>query len=511
MCARSAAVPAASRDGVALFGPKRSETCLERAGDDTCATQNDRAQVANYLMERPPKPTHLTAPAGGAPSRRQFLQRTSVGFATAAMAARFPSVLARAAAADGVIRIGVIGCGGRGTGAALDALGTATEVRYPSDGYHTETPAEGASVRAQDVEIMALADMFGDRLEHCRAQLERVGIRVRSDLCFTGFSAYEKVMEVPEVNYVILATPPFFRPAHLRAAVEAGKHAFVEKPVAVDPTGVRSILEAGEIARRKGLTIGAGTMRRREDGSRETLRRIRDGAIGEIIACEAIWSGGELWSVDRQRGWSDMENQLRNWLYYTWLSGDFIVEQFVHNLDMINWVLGEHPVRAFGVGGRQVRTDPRFGNIYDHFGVEFQYPSGVRCFALDRHTNGGDARIEEVFLGAKGMARIGLFGPWSIQPKGGPLWRYREPKNNPYHQSHAEFLQSIREGRALNESREIAESTLTAIMGRETAYSARGIEWEDALNASQDLSPAKLELGPLPVAPVPVPGRYRMI
>jgi predicted dehydrogenase len=426
------------------------------------------------------------------------------------MASPLPSVLATRAVADSAIRIGVIGCGGRGTGAALDALGAATEVRYPTTGYHTENPAPGAQVTRRNVEILALADMFPDRLDHCRQQLERVGVSVRKDLCFTGFDAYKRIMELAEVNYLILATPPFFRPAHLRAAVEAGKHAFVEKPVAVDPAGVRSILDSGEIARRKGLTIGAGTMRRRENGSRELLRRIRDGAIGEIIACEAIWSGGELWSIDRQPHWSDMENQLRNWLYYNWLSGDFIVEQFVHNLDMINWAVGEHPIRAFGLGGRQVRTDPRFGNIYDHFGVEYQYANGVRCFALDRHTNGGEGRVEEVILGSRGMARIGLFGPWSIHPREGRPWRYREPSNNPYHQSHAEFVQSIREGRALNETREIAESTLTAIMGRESAYSAQSIEWEDALHATQDLSPAKLELGPLPVAPVPVPGRYRL-
>jgi len=378
------------------------------------------------------------------------------------------------------------------------------------DTYHTEDAVEGAHAAAQGVQIAALADVFQDRLEHCRKQLQKVGMPVSEDRCFIGFNAYEEVMRLPEVNYVLLATPPFFRPAHLRAAVEAGKHVFVEKPVAVDATGVRSVIESGEIAKRKGLTIGAGTMRRRENGSRETIKRIHDGAIGEVIACEAIWSGGELWSVDRQPNWTDMEYQLRNWLYYTWLSGDFIVEQFVHNLDVIIWGVGEHPVRVFGLGGRQVRTDPKFGNIYDHFGVEFQYANGVRCFALDRHTNGTDNRVEEVFLGAKGMARIGLFGPWSIRPKGGSLWRYRETNNNPYHQEHAEFIASIREGHALNEAQQVAESTLTAIMGRETAYSGKMLEWDDALNSKQDLSPAKLELGPMPMPPVAMPGQYKI-
>jgi predicted dehydrogenase len=442
--------------------------------------------------------------------RRQFLRDATLGVAGAAVAAQFPLVLTSHAAPDAPIRIGLIGCGGRGTGAVLDALGAATEVVYPTSGYHTEDVAKDARIAARNVQVVALADLFADRLQRCREQLTKLGLEVKNDLCFTGFDAYQKVMALPEVNYVLLVTPPFFRPAHLRAAVEAGKHAFLEKPVAVDATGVRSVIESGEIARRKGLTIGAGTMRRREHGSRETIKRIRDGAIGEVIACEAIWSGGELWSVDRQPNWSEMENQLRNWPYYTWLSGDFIVEQFVHNLDMINWGVGETPIQAFGLGGRQVRTDPRFGNIYDHFGVEFQYANGVRCFALDRHTNGADGRVEEVFLGSKGIARIGLFGPWSIQPKGGPMWRYREPKNNPYHLEHAEFITSIREGRALNEARQVAESSLTAIMGRETAYSGQALEWEYALNSKQDLSPAKLEMGPLPAPAVAMPGTYRV-
>jgi predicted dehydrogenase len=443
-------------------------------------------------------------------SRRRFLQDTTLGAVGAAVTVQFPFVLTGSAAPDAPIRIGVVGCGGRGTGAALDAVGAATQVVYPTSGYHTEDAAKDARAVAKNVEVVALADVFPDRLQRCREQLDQAGMPVKADLCFTGFDAYQKLLAIQEVNYVILATPPFFRPAQLRAAVEAGKHVFIEKPVAVDATGVRSVIESGEMARKAELAIGAGTMRRRENGSRETVKRIREGAIGEVIACEAIWSGGELWSVDRQPAWSDMEYQLRNWPYYTWLSGDFIVEQFVHNLDLILWVLGEHPTRAFGLGGRQVRVDPRFGNIYDHFGVEYQFASGVRCFALDRHTNGSDGRIEEVFLGAKGTARVGLFGGWAVQPKDGPMWRYREPNNNPYHQEHAELIASIRESRPLNEARQVAESTLTAIMGRETAYSGKAIDWDDALQSKQDLSPAKLELGPLPTPPVAMPGTYRL-
>jgi len=439
-------------------------------------------------------------------SRRQFLKDSCSGIT---VAAGFPYIATSHAASDVPIRIGVIGCGGRGTGAALDALQAATEVVYPMDTYHTEDAAEGARAAAMGVQIVALADVFQDRLERCREQLQKVGMPVSKDRCFIGFNAYEQVMNLPDINYVILATPPNFRPAHLRAAVEAGKHSFVEKPVAVDATGVRSVIESGEIARKKGLAIGAGTMRRRENGSCETARRIQEGMIGDIIACEAIWSGGELWSIKRQPSWTDMEDQLRNWLYYTWLSGDFIVEQFVHNLDIINWVLGEHPVRAFAMGGRQVRTDSRFGNIYDHFAVEYQFASGVRCFAMDRQTNGCANRVEEVFLGTKGDARFGLFRGWGIDLKSGGKWRFSGPRNNPYHQEHQDLINSIRSGRPINEARQLAESTLTAIMGREATYSGQIIEWEDAMNSTQDLRPPTYEFGPLPARPVPMPGQYK--
>ena len=438
-------------------------------------------------------------------SRRHFV-KTALGTAAAAS---LPYVSTSHAASALPIHIGVIGCGGRGTGAALDALRAATNVIYPMDTYHTEDAVEGARAAAQGVHIVALADAFADRLAHCRKQLQKVGMPVPEDRCFIGIDAYKKVMDLPDVNYVILATPPHFRPAHLRAVVEAGKHAFVEKPVAVDATGVRSVIESGEIAKRKGLAIGAGTMRRRENGSRQTTQRIQEGRIGQVIACEAIWSGGELWSIPRKPSWTDMEDQLRNWLYYTWLSGDFIVEQFVHNLDIINWVLGEHPVRAFAMGGRQVRTDPRFGDIYDHFTVEYQYASGVRCFAMDRQTNGCAGRVEEVFLGTKGIARFGLFRGWGIDFKGGEKWRFSGPRNNPYHQEHEDLINSIRSGRPINEARQLAESTLTAIMGREATYSGQIIEWDNALNSTQDLTPSTYDFGPIPTRPVPMPGKYK--
>jgi len=434
------------------------------------------------------------------PSRREFLQASAC----------LPLVLSSPPPPDDEIRIGLVGCGGRGTGAALDALRAATRVIYPRDTYHTEDAAEGAKAQARGVRVVALADMFPDRLRRCRQQMERVGQAVPEDRCFTGFDAYKRVMDLKDVNYVIHATPPHFRPAHLRAAVEAGKHSFLEKPVAVDPAGVRSVLESGEMARARNLGIGAGTMRRRMSGAVETTRRIREGMIGEIIACEAIWSGGELWSVRRQDSWSDMEDQLRNWLYYTWLSGDFIVEQFVHNIDLLLWVVGEPPSRAFATGGRQVRTDPRFGHIYDHFAVEYVFPGGVRGFAIDRQMDGTASRVEEIFLGTKGVARYGLFDGWEIRLHNGETWRPQVPRNNPYHQEHEDLIRSIREGKPLNEARQLAESTLAAIMGRESAYSGQPVTWEAAMKSKLDLSPPKYEMGPLPTPPVPVPGKYRL-
>lgn len=442
-------------------------------------------------------------------TRRTFLRNAAVGAASAAAMAQAPFVNANAAP-DQEIRVAVIGCGGRGTGAALDALQAGTNVVYTRDAFHTEDAAEGAQASAKNVRVVALADLFPDRLASCRHQLSRLGIKIPDSCCFVGFDSFRKVMEMPEVNYVILATPPHFRPGHMRAAVEAGKHVFIEKPVAVDGAGVRSVIESGEMAKRKNLAVGAGTMRRRENGSRELARRIKEGAIGDIIACEAIWSSGELWYVKREPAWSDMEYQMRNWLYYTWLSGDFIVEQFVHNMDLINWVLGAHPVRAFAMGGRQARVAAQFGHIYDHFAVEYLYSNGIRCFAMDRHTDGSAGLVEELFLGAKGVARFGLFGGWNLSPREGSPWRFRGPNNSPYQLEHAELIESIRTGEPINEARQLAESTLTVIMGRESAYSGQFVEWEDALNSKQDLTPAKYEFGPMPFPPVPIPGKYQL-
>lgn len=438
-------------------------------------------------------------------SRRHFLHRSSIAAAGTALASRFPLVSASQSAPDAPIRIGVIGCGGRGTGAVLDALGAATEVVYPNAGYHTEDVASSATVARQNIKIVALADVFPDRLERCRAQLKKLNIEIGDEYCFLGFESYRELLGVDEINYVILATPPHFRPEHLRASIDAGKHVFMEKPVAVDGPGIRTVLAAAEMARQKKLGIVGGTQRRHQPSYQETLKRLQDGAIGEIAACYAYWNGGVIWVVERRAGWSDMEWQLRNWNYFTWLSGDHIVEQHVHNLDIINWVMNDHPVRAYGMGGRQARPNDTYGHIYDHFAVEYEYPNGVRLSSQCRQMNGCDGRVAEAVVGTKGTSNCQNM----IRAKDGSSWRFRGAKPNPYQQEHVDLINGIRTGNPPNEARAIAESTLTAIMGRESAYSGRTVEWNAALNSKIRLGPAQYELGDLAFPKVAIPGEHR--
>jgi predicted dehydrogenase len=369
--------------------------------------------------------------------------------------------------------------------------------------YHTEDAAAGAQIKAQNVRIVALADLFRDRLDRCREQLKKAGNEVADDACFTGFDACRKVLAIPDVNYVILAAPPNFRPMQLRAAVEAGKHAFIEKPAAVDGPGVRSIIESGELAAKKNLGIAAGVQRRHQPGYQETIKMIHDGAIGEIVEARCYWNGGELWYVPREPGWSEMEYQLRNWCYYTWLSGDHVVEQHVHNLDIMNWVLGKQPIRASALGGRQRRTGKDFGHIYDHFAAEFEYPNGLVMLSQCRQMNGCTNRVGEFVRGSKGTSNcVGTINA------DGKEWKYSGPRPDPYEQTHIDLIDSIRKGSPINEARAVAESTLLGIMVRVSAYTGKTVTWDEVLNSKQDLSPAKWEFGNIPVPEVAIPGDY---
>ncbi len=431
-------------------------------------------------------------PAGGM-SRRDFIKATSAVSLAAAVSRVGPLF----ASGSEEIRVGLIGCGGRGTGAAIDCVNSSS-----------------------NIVIKALGDLFKDcwegSLKRLRERLPKESLAVTPDTCYSGFDAYKKVL-ASDVDMVIMAPPPHFRPEHLKAAVEAGKHVFMEKPVGVDPAGVRSIIQSSELAAEKGLAIVAGTQRRHQNHYLEIARRVHDGAIGEIVSGQCYWNQGALWIgrayenwVKYQTGeWSDMEWQIRNWLFLTWLSGDHIVEQHVHNLDVINWFIGSHPVRCAGMGGRQVRTGPEFGNIFDHFAVEYEYPNGARVMSMCRQTQGCADNVSERVIGTKGLAYTdGADG----YIRGTNAFKIEEESPNPYVQEHADLIASIRNGKPLNEGKQVAESTLTAIMGRMSAYTGRVLSWDWVMNASKlDLSPPSYEFGKLPVRPVAVPGKTELV
>ena len=421
-----------------------------------------------------------------APSRRDFIKTSTVAALGVGAHLAFPSGVY--AQGSDAIRVGVIGCGGRGTGAARNVLDAAPDVR-----------------------IVALADAFEDRVTDCHKSLtEKYAARVEvpADRRFSGFDAYRKVVALPDVNYIILAAPPGFRPAHLKAAIEAGKHTFTEKPVAVDAAGIREVLALYDVAKAKNLGIAAGTQRRHQTGYLETMKRLRDGAIGEIVAARCAWNQGGLWDKPRQASWSDTEWQLRNWLYFTWLSGDHIVEQHVHNLDVINWAMNAHPVKAVGTGGRQSRTEAKYGHVFDHFAVEYEYENGVRLHSTCRQQEGTAKDVSESFVGTKGRTHMSR-DRYTIT--GATPWRFRNEDNEPYLQEHIDLIASLRAGKPINELKTVAESTLTAIMGRMSAYTGQEVTWEQALDSKEALVPAKLGWGVLPVPPVAVPGQTQLI
>lgn len=420
-------------------------------------------------------------------TRRHFLQTSTASVAGSALAASAAFAGGYHPKGSDEIRVGLIGCGGRGTGAAVDACKAASGVK-----------------------LVAMGDVFPDRLAKSRERLEKeLGEKcsVTNDTCFIGFDAYEKVVGMADVNYVILATPPGFRPVHIEAAVAAGKHVFTEKPVGVDAAGIRRCHKAAEEAKTKRLGIAAGTQRRHQTGYLETLKRVKDGAIGQIVSARCYWNQGSLWHAKRQPGWSDMEWQLRNWLYFTWLSGDHIVEQHVHNLDVINWAMDATPVRAVGMGGRQVRVEPEFGHIYDHFAIEYEYGNGMHLLSECRQIDGCENNVSEVLVGTKGICQVNRY-----RITGETNWSFDRKKDNaPYVQEHTDLIASIRAGQPINELHNVANSTLTAIMGRMSAYTGKALTWQKALESSEQLLPAKLEMGSLPVPPVAMPGRTELV
>lgn len=422
-------------------------------------------------------------------TRREFL-KTSTLAAGGAIAGAVSLGHAVHASGDDTLRVGLIGCGGRGTGAASQAL--------------------NADMR---VKLTAMGDMFEDRLETSLKSLQETGdlqskIEVPVERRFIGFDAYKQVL-ASGVDVVLLATPPHFRPMHMQAAIEAGKHVFAEKPCAVDTPGVHSVLRTCEEARKKGLSVVSGLCLRYHAPYREAVRRIRDGAIGEVHTLIANDYRGPIWVKPRQPDWTDMHWQMRNWYYFTWLSGDFNVEQHVHNLDVCAWAMGDtYPTRAIGMGGREVRKGPEYGNIFDHHSVVYEYANGARLISNTRQIQGCRNDISVSIQGARGSALL-TERRNGVRISSTEDWVYREEARNLYQVEHDELFASIRSGKPINNGEYMAKSTLLAIMGRQATYTGQEITWDMAWKSKEDLSPPRYEWGAIETPPVAVPGVTR--
>jgi len=416
-----------------------------------------------------------------------------------------------------LVKVALVGCGGRGSGAAAQALNTEGEVK-----------------------LVAMADAFKDRLEgslrNIQGQFQNrpERVQVAEEMKFVGFEGYKDAIAQSDV--VILATPPGFRPIHFEEAIRQGKHVFMEKPVATDAPGVRRVLAAAAEAKKKNLKVGVGLQRHHQLGYIETIKRLHDGAIGDIVSMRAYWNGNTPWVRGRKgleeqagRKLTEMEYQMRNWYFFAWLCGDHICEQHIHNLDVINWVKGGYPVRAQGMGGRQVRTadfrtnradisiDPDtldFGEIYDHHFVEYEYADGSRLYSQCRHINGCWNSVSEHVVGTKGSADVSghkIFGE--------NAWRHRDGGANPYDQEHVDLFDAIRNDKPFNEAENGAKSTMTAILGRLCTYSGKMIEWEDAINSEISLMPKDYTWNSEPLVlpdqhgiyPVAIPGKTRLV
>jgi predicted dehydrogenase len=400
-------------------------------------------------------------------SRRTFL-KNSAAMALAGTAASWARPAPGAfAGGDDVLRVALIGCGSRGTGAASQALQADSRVK-----------------------LTAMADAFEDRLELSLATLKKSPevaekIDVAPDHKFVGFDAYQQAID-SGVDVVLLTTPPHFRPMHFKAAIAAGKHVFAEKPVAVDAPGVQDVLATAEEARRKKLSVVSGLCLRYDAAYREAMSRLHDGAIGDVHTLLANDYRGPIWVKPRQPDWSDMTWQMRNWYYFKWLCGDFNVEQHVHNLDVCAWAMQGYPTRAVGMGGRQVRTSEEFGDIYDHHSVVYEYESGARLISNTRQQAGCYNNISTVFVGSKGHADI---SERRSTITGSTTWRYDAKHKNMYQVEHDELFASIRAGQPINNGDYMAYSTLLAIMGRMATYTGKEITWDQALNSSEALVP----------------------
>lgn len=433
-------------------------------------------------------------------NRRDFLKSSAAG-TLGAVAVSFPSVLTScsggnngsdaklidvevpeilASAPDGKpLKAGLVGCGGRGTGAALNFISAGTGLT-----------------------ITALGDVFQDKLDKCREELAKNGLEIADENCFVGFDAYQKVID-SGVDVVLLCTPPVFRPMHFEYAIKNNKHCFIEKPCAVDPVGAKRMLVAEKLAAQKGLSVISGTIRRSQKDCIETYRRVAGGAIGDIVSAHVSRLGGALWFIKRQPGWTDMEYMLRNWVNFNWTSGDFIVEQFIHEIDMMTWFMGEkRPVRAEAIGGRQRRYT---GDMYDMISVEYVYEDGLRAHCTSRQIGGCDYNHSVMVYGTKGYTNC-FDTIYNLD--GSIAWKYPKPNPedadqsmavpDPYRQEHVRLVTAIRTNKPVNDVAQHVQSTIMAMMGRESAYTGKFVTWDEMVASSMELGPKTYEFGPVP-------------
>ena len=421
--------------------------------------------------------------------RRDFIKASAAAVGAAAVAGLAPQAFA---AGDDTIKVGVIGCGGRGNGAVRNILEADPKVQIMAFGDVFDNAAKDALKNWKNNK------QFADR------------IKATPETTFSGLDAYKKVID-SDINLLILATPPGFRPTHLEYAVKSTKplHIFCEKPVGVDAAGIRKVLGLVEESKKKNIAIVAGTQRRHQKGYIETIAKLHGGAIGDIVSARCAWNSGgspPIWFKDRQPNETDAHYQIRNWYHFMWVCGDHIVEQHVHNLDVCNWAIGSHPIRATGMGGRAARRtgDPKeVGNIFDHFAVEYEYKNGVKVYSYCRHIAGTDSDVSETVVGTKGVCRVNAY---EINRE-----QVGSDNRDPYVQEHIDLIQSIRAGKPLNELQAVAEATFTAILGRNATYAGKWLKWDDALAANEDTMPKGLTLDmALPVTPAPVPGAWKL-
>ena len=386
-------------------------------------------------------------------------------------------------APDGpVLKAGLIGCGGRGTGAAIQFLSA-----------------------GPNLQIVAMGDTFQDRIDTCRERIKKEkGQEVPIENCFVGFNAYQKVIN-SGVDLVILATPPVFRPDHLAAAVEAGKHVFAEKPACVDPVGARSVMATGKKAEGLGLCIAVGSQRRHQRDYVATWQQVASGVIGRIVSANCYWNTGKSWYIkDPDPKWTEMEYMLRTWTNWTWTGGDHIVEQHVHNIDVINWFTGKHPVKAVAFGSRVRR---KFGNQYDNFSVDFVFENGMHEHSMCRQVNGCSNNVSEFIQGTKGSTNC-QNTIWDLD--GNVIWKYEYPLDkqgkptrtvavDPYLQEHIDLVTAIRTNKPINEAENLATSSLNAIMGRVSAYTGKQVTWDEMMSSDLKLGPKVFVFGPVDI------------